>query len=201
MTVIYLAGFRQHAGKTLTSLGIISELKRYLPEDQIGYIKPVGQQLVEMRDGTKIDKDATIIEQFALPGIDMASVSPVRLAQGVTKSYLTNPDHQTVTHAFESEILSAVDRLRDKLVIVAEGTGHLGVGGIVGLSNSRVSRLLDAQIVYVAGGGIGKTLDMLEVDFTYLRCTGARIGGVIFNKLLPDKIEQMRALITEEYLM
>jgi hypothetical protein len=149
---------------------------------------------------TKIDKDATIIEQFALPGIDMASVSPVRRAQGVTKSYLTNPDHQTVTHAFESEILSAVDRLRDKRVIVAEGTGHLGVGGIVGLSNSRVSRLLDAPIVYVAGGGIGKTLDMLEVDFTYLRCTGARIGGVIFNKLLPDKIEQMRALITEEYL-
>lgn len=200
MKVIYVAGFRQHAGKTLTSLGLISELKRYLPAEEIGYIKPVGQELVELSDGSKIDKDATIIDRFALPGLDMAAVSPVRLGSGVTKAYLKEEDHGAVTAQFQSSIAAAMERLRQKRVVVAEGTGHLGVGGIVGLSNSRVSRLIDAEIVYLAGGGIGRTLDMLEVDFTYLRCTGARVRGVIFNKLLPDKIDQMRSLITEEYL-
>lgn len=34
-------------------------------------------------------------------------------------------------------------------------------------------RLIDAEIGYLPGGGIGGTLDMPEVDFTYLRCTGA----------------------------
>ncbi|MFW5686229.1 MAG: AAA family ATPase, partial [Spirochaetota bacterium] len=200
MTVIYVAGFRQHAGKTLTSLGIISELKRYLPAEKIGYIKPVGQELVELDDGSEVDKDATIIERFALPGVDMAAVSPVRLGSGVTKAFLQGNDESGVTARFESDIATAMERLCDKSVVVAEGTGHLGVGGIVGLSNSRVSRLIDAEIVYLAGGGLGKTLDMLEVDFTYLKCTGARVKGVIFNKLLPDKIDQMRELITEEYL-
>ncbi|MGM0675705.1 MAG: AAA family ATPase, partial [Spirochaetota bacterium] len=200
MKVIYIAGFRRHAGKTLTSLGIISQLKRYLPAEQIGYIKPVGQELVELSDGRKIDKDATIIEHFALPEVDMEAISPVRLGSGVVKTYLEGNDQQAVTAQFESDITTALDRLRDKRVVVAEGTGHLGVGGIVGLSNPRVSRLLGGEIVYIAGGGFGRTLDLMEVDFTYLRCTGTRVSGVIFNKLLPDKIDKMRSLITEEYL-
>lgn len=200
MKVIYVAGFRQHAGKTLTSLGIISQLRRYLPAEKIGYIKPVGQELVELPDGRRIDKDATIIQRFALPEMDMEAVSPVRLGGGVTKAYLRDSDPSTVTARFESDIARAMKRLEHTSVVIAEGTGHLGVGGIVGLSNSRVSRLIGAEIIYLAGGGIGKTLDMLEVDLTYLRCTGARVRGVVFNKLLPDKIEQMRNLITPEFL-
>ena len=200
MKVIYVAGFRQHAGKTLTSLGLISELKRFIPADKIGYIKPVGQELVELEDGRKVDKDATIVQRFALPDVDMEAVSPVRLGGGVTKTVLRSSDITHITRGFEEDIEAAMHRLRDKTVVVAEGTGHLGVGGIVGLSNSRVSQLIDSEVVYLAGGGLGKTLDMLEVDFTYLRCTGAKIRGVIFNKLLPNKIEQMQELITEDYL-
>lgn len=200
MKVIYVAGFRQHAGKTLTSLGIISELKRFLPADKIGYIKPVGQELVALGDGVTVDKDATIIERFALPNVDMEAVSPVRIGGGVTKDFLQSNNPGAITERFESDIVAAMERLGEKSVVVAEGTGHLGVGGIVGLSNARVSRLIDAEIVYLAGGGLGKTLDMLEVDFTYLKCTGAQVRGVIFNKVLPGKIGQMRELISEEYL-
>lgn len=200
MKVIYVAGFRQHAGKTMTSLGIISQLKKFIPAEKIGYIKPVGQEMVQLMDGRNVDKDATIIQRFALPNIDMSAVSPVRLGSGVTKSFLELGDQSLVTAGFETDIVTAMEKLSDKTVVIAEGTGHLGVGGIVGLSNSRVSRLIDAEIVYLAGGGLGKTLDMLEVDFTYMRCTGAKVRGVIFNKLLPEKIGQMERLITPEYL-
>lgn len=200
MKVIYIAGFRQHAGKTLTSLGIISQLLKTFSADEIGYIKPVGQELVKLPDGTKIDKDATIIEHFALPGIDMRYVSPVRLGSGVTKEYLRAANQSEMTASFEKSIDEAMESLKDKKVVIAEGTGHPGVGGIVNLSNSRVSQLIDAEILYLAGGGIGKTLDMLEVDLTYFEKTGARVRGVVFNKLIPNKIDQMRDCITEELL-
>jgi BioD-like phosphotransacetylase family protein len=200
MKVIYIAGFRQHAGKTLTSLGIISQLlKRFKPEE-IGYIKPVGQELVKLPDGTKIDKDATIIQKFVLPDIDLKYVSPVRLGSGVTKKYLKSDNKEKITADFEAAILEAMATLKDKKVVIAEGTGHPGVGGIVNLSNSRVAQLINAEVLYLAGGGIGKTLDMLDVDITYFARTGATVRGVVFNKLIPEKIEQMKEYITPEYL-
>ncbi len=200
MKVIYIAGFRQHAGKTLTSLGIISQLCKIFKPEDIGYIKPVGQELVKLPDGSKIDKDATIIKRFALPGIDMRFVSPVRLGSGVTKDFLNSDHKNEITAKFEKSIEDAIVSLQNKKVVIAEGTGHPGVGGIVNLSNSRVSQLINAEILYLAGGGIGKTLDMLEVDLTYFHKTGARVRGVIFNKLIPNKIDQMRKCITEELL-
>ncbi len=200
MKVVYIAGFRQHAGKTLTSLGIISQLlKRFKPEE-IGYIKPVGQELVKLPDGTKIDKDATIIQKFVLPGIDMKYVSPVRLGSGVTKEYLKSSEKAAITKQFKEAILKAMDSLKDKKVVIAEGTGHPGVGGIVNLSNSRVAQLINAEVLYLAGGGLGKTLDMLEVDMTYFAKTGATVRGVVFNKLIPNKIDQMKEYITPEFL-
>ncbi len=200
MRVIYIAGFRQHAGKTLTSLGLISQLTKFYKPEEIGYIKPVGQELVKLPDGTKIDKDATIIQKFALPNIDMHFVSPVRLGRGVTKEYLKSGDHSESTRVFERSIEDALNSLKDKKVVIAEGTGHPGVGGVVNLSNSRVSQLINAEILYLAGGGLGKTLDMLEVDLTYFNKTGAKVRGILFNKLIANKIDQMRELITEEYL-
>jgi len=200
MKVIYIAGFRQHAGKTLTSLGIISQLLKVFKPEEIGYIKPVGQELVTLPDGTKIDKDGAIVEQFALHGIDMKTVSPVRLGSGVTKDFLRSGTNESITKGYEQAILDALESMKDKKVVIAEGTGHPGVGGIVNLSSAQVAKLIGAEIIYLAGGGLGKTLDMMEVDFHYLQRNGAKIRGVVFNKLIPDKIDQMKELITEQFL-
>lgn len=198
--IIYIAGFRQHAGKTFTSLGLISQLRQFFKSEEIGYIKPVGQELFTLPDGRKIDKDAVIIKEFILPTLDMESVSPVRLGRGVTKKFLSSANPEEVIKDYCSSISEAIENLKDKKVIIAEGTGHPGVGGIVGLSNSTVSTMLNADIIYLAGGGIGKTLDMLEVDIKYFHSTGARVRGIIFNKLIPSKIDEMKKYITEEYL-
>lgn len=198
--IIYVAGFRQHAGKTFTSLGLISQLRKFLEPDEIGYIKPVGQELFTLPDGSKIDKDAVIIKEFILPSLDMHSVSPVRLGRGVTKKYLSSDNQELIYKGYCDSIDSAIEKLKDKKVIIAEGTGHPGVGGIVNLSNSAVSSRLNADIIYLAGGGIGKTLDMLEVDINYFHSTGARVKGIIFNKLIPSKIDEMKKYITQDYL-
>lgn len=199
--VIYVAGVRQHAGKTVASLGLISVLRRLLPPELIGYLKPVGQEMDVLPDGVGVDKDVLVIGQFChIPDLDPERISPVRIGSGATKQFLRARDPAALTAAYEGEIASALASMAHKRVIIAEGTGHPGVGSVVGLSNSRVSRLLDAQIIYLAGGGIGRTIDEMEVDLSYFSHHGCRVRGVLFNKVIPDKIPQMRELITEEFL-
>ena len=199
--VVYITGFRQHAGKTVTSLGIISLFQKIMDPVHIGYIKPVGQELVELADGSKIDKDARVVQEFSnIPDMDMKLVSPVRLGSGFTRQYLSSRDTRKQTIELENAILNSLKALSHKKVIIAEGTGHPGVGGIVGLSNAKVAKLMNAEIIFLSGGGIGKALDMLEVDLSYFLFKKTRVRGIIFNKLIPDKIPTMQNYITEDLL-
>ena len=94
-TIVYLAGFRQHAGKTVTALGIISQLRTRMDPARIAYLKPVGQELAALPDGSRIDKDAPLMKEFAgLPDLDLKFVSPVRLGTGFTQEYLESNDHR-----------------------------------------------------------------------------------------------------------
>jgi uncharacterized protein len=200
-TIVYVAGFRQHAGKTTTALGIISRLRTRMDPTRIAYLKPVGQELATLPDGSRIDKDAPLIKEFAgLPDLDLQFVSPVRLGTGFTQEYLDSKDHRQGTRNLQDEIIRCLDSLSRKDVIIAEGTGHPGVGGIVGLSNADVANLMGANVVFLSGGGIGKALDMLEVDLSYFLYKKCRVRGILFNKVIPDKISSMAHYITEDLL-
>ena len=117
--IIYIAGFRQHAGKTTTSLGMIHSLSRIFDPDDIGYIKPVGQETVEIEDGKKIDKDAAVIKKFCLPNLDLRYVSPVQIASGVTKQYLTSKHKSHLTKEYAQKIADSVEKMKDKKIIIA----------------------------------------------------------------------------------
>ena len=56
---VFIAATRQNDGKTTTSLGLLSAIKRYYP--RVGYIKPVGQRFVEVADH-KIDEDSFLMD-------------------------------------------------------------------------------------------------------------------------------------------
>ncbi len=199
--IIYITGFRQHAGKTVTSIGLISLLKKIMPVEKIGYIKPVGQQLVDLPTGIKVDKDVRIMEHFSgIPDMQMEKLSPVQLASGFTKAYLLNPDRHDISQELSDKIKDSFASLNHKEVIIAEGTGHPGVGGIIGLSNAEVGNLIGADILYLSGGGIGKALDMLEVDLSYFLYKKSQVKGILFNKVIPEKIDTVKKFITEKLL-
>ncbi|MBN2735718.1 MAG: AAA family ATPase [Spirochaetales bacterium] len=199
--VIYITGFRQHAGKTVTSLGLLSLLTKVIEPSRIAYIKPVGQKVDVLPNGIIIEKDAHLIKEFSgLTELDLTLVSPVILASGFTKKFLSTSDPVAESRRLKDRIAKAVKALSDKEIIIAEGTGHPGVGGIVGLSNAKVANLIDAEIIFLSGGGIGKALDMLEVDLSYFLYKKSRVRGIIFNKLLPDKISTVKQYITEDLL-
>lgn len=199
--IIYITGFRQHAGKTVASLGLLSLLKKAYPRERIAYIKPVGQELVELESGKTVDKDVKIVESFTgIEEIEARYSSPVQLGTGFTKAFLANPERDQLSLELREDIMKSLARLAEKDILIAEGTGHPGVGGIVGLSNAEVGNLLGADMIFLSGGGIGKALDMLEVDLSFFMCKGCRVKGVVFNKVLPSKLEQSKHFLTEELL-
>lgn len=197
-TIIYLSGFRRHAGKTTTSLGLLSLLRRHMDPAEIGYIKPVGQELSQLPDGCWVDKDAVIVRAFGgIPDFQIENTSPVRIGSGFTKRFLSSEDHAAESDRLRASITQAFESMKHKRVIIAEGTGHPGVGGVVGLSNADVSTMVGADIIYLSGGGIGKALDMLEVDLSYFRYKGARLRGLIFNKVISEKLDMVSKHLTE----
>ncbi len=199
--IVYITGFRQHAGKTVASIGLISLLRKFMPPEKIGYIKPVGQELVQISGGAKVDKDVKVIEKFCgIPDMKLENLSPVQLGSGFTKDYLKNEDKSNISKKFSRDIVNSFDSMANKDIIIAEGTGHPGVGGIVGLSNAHVGNLIGADILYISGGGIGKALDMLEVDLSYFLYMKTNVRGILFNRLIPNKINTVKEYITEKLL-
>lgn len=199
--VVFIAGERQHAGKTVTSLGLISSLCNHIDPADIGYFKPVGQEMVTLPSGERIDKDVRIIQEFTqLDMPDLGILSPVRVVSGVTRDYITGTNQTAITDGFKKSIHKTMALLSDKKLIIVEGTGHPGVGSVIGLSNARVANMLDARILYLVGGGIGRTLDELEVDLSYFKHKKNRVAGVLFNKVRPSKVDMMREVINEPSL-
>ncbi len=198
--IVYLTGFRQHAGKTVTSLGLISQLRKYLPAHEIGYLKPVGQQLVR-HGASVVDKDVELIGEFAqIPDLPLEKLSPVRFSGNFTRSYLDSRYRKRLTRALSMEIDQALKHLAGRRIVIAEGSGHPGVGSVVGLSNAVVGKLLGAETIFVSGAGIGQALDMIDVDLTYFLYHGCRVRGLIINKVIPEKAELVRRYITEDLI-
>jgi BioD-like phosphotransacetylase family protein len=80
-------------------------------------------------------------------------------------------------------------------LVVYEGTGHPGVGSIADVSNAQVARQLGAQVVIVVEGGIGSTIDMLNLCMAPFTQEGVEISGVIINKVRMDKLEEVKKYV------
>ena len=83
----------------------------------------------------------------------------------------------------------------ERLTAWFQGTGHVGVGSICGLSNAHIAALVNSPMVLVVNGGIGRAFDDLTLNKALCEVEGASVCGVIVNKVDPAKLEQ-----TETYM-
>lgn len=184
---IFIAATKQDEGKTTTALGLFIHLRKRFGE--VGFMKPVGQKFVEPVSGLRVDKDVWLIrESFGIRD-DAEAMSPVIIPPGFTKNYIDNRNPEKLSE----KIISAFSSLsKNKKFMLLEGTGHAGVGSVVDLSNARVAELLDAPVIIVSSGGIGKPIDEIMLNVSLFKVRGVKIAGVILNKVLPNKLEQVR---------
>jgi len=109
------------------------------------------------------------------------------------RNLLYPPSHPTTEFSLASCLVEHVTAASD--IVLAEGTGHCGVGSIVGLNNAKIASLIGADMVLVCNGGLGSAFDELELNRILCQHYNVRVAGVIINKVIPDKLEQ-----TEHYM-
>ena len=186
MKKIYIAATGQHKGKTTCTLGLAANFKAQ--GLTVGYCKPVGQQHLTINDRLA-DKDAVLFGSTLGFDVQPEFHSPVVLASGVTSQFIDNPDQ----FHFSEDILYAAKHLESNHdVVVYEGTGHPGVGSIINHSNAQVAKLLGADAVLIVEGGIGKTVDRLNMGLALFREEGVNVKGVIVNKVHVDKYDRVK---------
>ena len=183
---IFVAATGQNSGKTTTSLSLLYQAQKKYP--RIGFIKPIGPKPIHL-DGLLMDKDAALIAQVC--GLEKYKeyMSPIVLQQGMTKKVL---DGAISREELQEKILRAVRVLeRECDFLIIEGAGHSGVGTILGLSNARVARMLDAPVLMVTGGGVGNVVDAVSMNSALFREEGTEIRLIIANKIIPEKREEV----------
>jgi BioD-like phosphotransacetylase family protein len=186
---IYVAATRQNDGKTTTALGLLEALSEIYPE--IGYIKPVGQQ-VKLIGEHEIDKDATLMKDVFHIGSPLYDMSPVAVPRGFTEEYILHGD----VHQLTERIGQAYRReSAEQRFMVIEGTGHAGVGSVIDLCNATVAKMLGAPVVIVTCGGIGRPIDEVMLNKAVFDSYGVKVLGVIVNKVIPEKYEKINNLV------
>jgi BioD-like phosphotransacetylase family protein len=183
---LYVAATSQHVGKTTSTLGLAASFKK--AGIDTGYCKPVGQKHVEIK-GSVVDKDAVLFADLLKLDIAPEVHSPVILGKGSTTSYLDDPEQ----YDLHTLIRAADKALSEKHEgIIYEGTGHPGVGSIADVSNAQVAKMLDASVAMIVEGGIGSTIDKLNMSLSLFREYEVPILGVIINKVIPEKLDFVR---------
>jgi len=182
---LYIAASSQHVGKTTSTLGMVSAyIKTGL---NVGYSKPVGQKVLNFND-LKVDKDTVLFADLLHFDINPELHSPVILGPGATEKFLENPKSFDLLKRIKNSE-KALSEMHE--MVIYEGTGHPGVGSVANLSNAKVAKILNANVIMVVEGGIGSTIDMLNMSTALFRENKVNIMGVIVNKVIPEKIEKI----------
>lgn len=179
----FVAATGQHVGKTTTCLGLVAGLARRFRK--VGFMKPVGQEHVETENGVKVDKDVVLFKDHFSLSADYSTMSPVLFPRGFTRDYLDGKvNEEDLKQKIESsyQLISEVSDC-----VVVEGTGHVGVGSIVNLSNAKVASALDVHMILIASGGLGSSFDALAVNKALCEAYGVKVAGVILNRVLKEK--------------
>ena len=176
MLQLYLAATGQNRGKATASLGLVDGfIRRGL---RTGFMKPVGQRTV-IDEGVPADEDAVLMRSVFGLTEPYEAMSPVHIPRGFTKRYIAGD----VVEDLGATIRRAHDTFRHHDVVLIEGTGHAGVGAVIGLSNAVVAAALGAPAVIVSEGGVGRPIDEIVLNAALFERHGVPVAGAIVNKV------------------
>lgn len=181
MRQVYLAATGMNRGKTTFALGLLAAmLERGL---STGFTKPVGQRYALVGD-IPADEDAILVRDTF--GLDdrLEDMSPVHLPRGFTKRFIRGG----VAEDLGARIVAAHGRLSARYeALLVEGTGHAGVGAVVGLSNAHVAARLGVPAIIISEGGVGRPIDEIVLNRALFAQHGVPLLGAVVNKVKVDR--------------
>ncbi|CAN0134771.1 unnamed protein product [Pylaiella littoralis] len=206
---IFVAATQENTGKTSVSMALIAGLVRRFGPERVSYMKPVGQKhvLVKGKDGEDlkasgtprtrsyitVDKDVAVAKEHFGLSADYNAMSPLVLYKGYTKAFLNGKidilhQKKVIREGFE-------ELVQNNDFVVVEGTGHTGVGSVVGMNNADVASLLGLDVLLVGNGGLGSTYDVMVLNQNLCAAKGVRVRAVLINKVKRDKQDMVREYI------
>jgi len=180
-----VAATGQNCGKTTICLSLLHLARRKY--GRVGFIKPLGPKPATFR-GLSVDKDAALMAGVFSLEEDIAHMSPIVLHRETTRRVL---DGKIPVDDLVMRVKNAVVELEKKCdFLIIEGSGHAGVGSVLGLSNARMAKILDAPAMIVSSGGIGNAVDSLNLNLALFDREGVSVNLLMANKLIPEKREK-----------
>lgn len=188
---IFIAGSSQHSGKTLIAFGLLAAFSKR--GHRVTYMKPVGQRTVQM-GLDHVDEDVALIHDILRLQSPPKESNPVTIPSGYTRNFLLRGGSSSDLMAeIETSYNLVVGTGADQAdICIIEGTGHAGVGTVVGLSNATVAHLLNAPTLLVTGGGIGRPIDEFALNDALLRQEHVPCLGAIVNKVQESGLSKVQ---------
>ena len=110
-------------------------------------------------------------------------MSPVHIPRGFTKAFIEG----RVTDDLGARIRAAyATASQGRDIVVVEGTGHAGVGSVIGLSNADVAALLGTPAVIISEAGVGRPIDEIVLNHALFARRGVEVLGAVVNKVDAD---------------
>lgn len=189
---IYIAGGGKDAGKTTISLGLVSYFKKIF-QDDVAFMKPLGQKSTIV-DGSSVGQDSYLLDNAMELGIPVKYTAPFSTSSGAAEKFIKTGEPADL----KKNIRKSYNYLSSKYkAVVVEGTGHPGVGSVFNLSNAEVASMLGIPVILVLNGGIGSTIDRFSLCIEPFRNKKVKLLGVIINKILPEKEEKVKSILSE----
>jgi BioD-like phosphotransacetylase family protein len=181
MRQVYLAATGMNRGKTTFALGLLAAwLGRGL---DAAFSKPVGQRYA-LVDDIPADEDAILMREVYGLKDRLEDMSPVHIPRGFTKAFVRGE----VVEDLGARITAAHRRLAAAHeVLLVEGTGHAGVGAVIGLSNADVAARLGAPALIISEGGVGRPIDEIVLNQALFERRGVPLLGAVVNKVNVDR--------------
>ncbi len=188
---LFIAGTGKDVGKTAISLALMHLFsKKY---KRIGYIKPISQRFLPVSD-KKVGDDPLLIKQVFRLNDNISDMSPIVIDGDFTEKIIQGK----IKSSFSKNIVKAFKNLEKACdLVIIEGAGHAGVGTVIDQSNADTAKLLNADVLLVGGGGIGRAIDKMMLDKSFFEARGSRVLGVIINKVFARKYEKVSPLLKQ----
>ncbi len=121
-------------------------------------------------------------------------MSPVHIPRGFTKAFIRGD----IVEDLGARIEAAHARLAEgREALLIEGTGHAGVGAVIGLSNAVVAARLRAPAVIVSEAGVGRPIDEIVLNAALFAQHGVPLAGAVVNKVDLDADPSLAELLRD----
>ncbi len=170
MKTFVVASTRPSAGKTGIILGLAKCCKQ-----RCGYIKPLGDRLL-YRKKRLWDYDASLVT--GVLGLD-------DISDEMTLGF----EHSKLRYIYDEESLkgklneTAQTLGRHSDILLVEGSRDISYGASINLDSISVTRMLDAELIFILSGAEDSVIDDLVFLKRYIYPEKIRIRGVIINKV------------------